>query len=293
VLGWTPSAIVALILCLLPLLAFGFAEDRVVRTIRGLPLGARLLAPSLLGVPYWLAVDFTSGIRWIWLAFYITLPVLVALALWSAGRSDPQQRGNWRDFAVLLALGLAVDLRWLEPAWPAHLSLLSKLILLDAGLYGFCVIRPLINVGFDLRVRGKDMMTGLRELAFYAPIAIPLGIGLGFLHWHVYLPKLGSIALTWIFTFLLIAIPEEIYFRGWIQNLLERRLGRSVALGLTAIVFGLSHFNKRDVHFNWRYVLLATFAGIFYGRAWRKDHRIAASSITHACVDAIWSLWLR
>jgi membrane protease YdiL (CAAX protease family) len=65
------------------------------------------------------------------------------------------------------------------------------------------------------------------------------------------------------------------------------------SLLLTAVLFGLSHFNKRATHFNWRYVLLAAIAGIFYGRAWRRDRRVQASAITHATVDTLWSLWLR
>ena len=98
---------------------------------------------------------------------------------------------------------------------------------------------------------------------------------------------------AWIFTFFLIAVPEELFFRGWLQNLLERRMGRRPALATTAILFGLSHFNKRALYFNWRYVLLAAIAGIFYGRAWRRDRRVGASAITHATVDSVWSLWLR
>ena len=59
-----------------------------------------------------------------------------------------------------------------------------------------------------------------------------------------------------------------------------------------AILFGLSHFNKRTAGFNWRYVVLAAIAGIFYGRAWRSRRRVAASAITHASVDTLWSLFL-
>jgi len=62
---------------------------------------------------------------------------------------------------------------------------------------------------------------------------------------------------------------------------------------VTAALFGLSHFNKRATHFNWRYVLLAALAGIFYGRAWRSQRRVGASAITHASVDTIWGLWLQ
>lgn len=98
---------------------------------------------------------------------------------------------------------------------------------------------------------------------------------------------------AWIFTFVGVALPEEIFFRGWMQNLLERRIGRVTALIVTACVFGLSHFNKRTALFNWRYVLLAGIAGIFYGRAWRSERRIGASAITHATVDTVWGALLR
>ncbi len=77
------------------------------------------------------------------------------------------------------------------------------------------------------------------------------------------------------------------------QNLLERRIGRKTALLVTAVLFGLSHFNKRTVFFNWRYVLLAAIAGVFYGRAWRQDRRIGASTIAHATVDSVWGALLR
>jgi membrane protease YdiL (CAAX protease family) len=62
---------------------------------------------------------------------------------------------------------------------------------------------------------------------------------------------------------------------------------------LTAILFGLAHWNKRTTSFNWRYVLMAAIAGAFYGRAWRAQRRVGTSSITHATVDTLWSLWLR
>jgi membrane protease YdiL (CAAX protease family) len=116
---------------------------------------------------------------------------------------------------------------------------------------------------------------------------------LGFLHLHGYLPSLGNLVFQWISIFAFVAVLEETHFRGWLQNLLERRFGRSWSLLVTAIVFGLSHFNKGAMYFNWRYVLMASLAGIFYGRAWRQEHRLVASTITHASVDTIWSIWLR
>ena len=227
---------------------------------------------------------------WKWCALYAALPVAIAWVLGRAAIADPEQRGNWRDAIVLLTLGLAVDLRWFERAWPSGLAGLGKLLLVDAALYGFLAIRRLRGAGFDFHLRWSDWRTGLRELAFFMPFVLGLGMALGFLHPHGYALRLSMIP-TWIYIFIFIAVPEELYFRAWVQNLLERRVGRRTALAITAVLFGLSHFNKRSAHFNWRYVLLASIAGIFYGRAWRERRRVPASAITHASVDAIWSFW--
>jgi hypothetical protein len=289
----TPMNVVAALLTLVPYLAVAFFPDFAAARVRALPIWARFVCPAALSIPYLLVACGAGVFRWGWFALYALLPVAIALLLGQAARVDAEQRGNWRDFLVLAVLGPAVDLRWFEGAWPAHLAVFNKILLLDAGIYGFVLIRQLGGTGFNLRLRLKDLGIGLREAAFYTPIALALGLSLGFLHLHGGWPGIGPIAGAWVFTFLFIAVPEELFFRGWLQNLLEKRLGRYGALFLTACLFGLAHFNKRAAHFNWRYVLLAALAGIFYGRAWRAERRVGASAVTHATVDAIWSLWLR
>lgn len=287
------AAAAALLLALLPIFAFGFAGDWCARAVSGWPAAARMLAPSALAAPYLALALAAHNLRVGWLAAYLLTPVVVAGLLAVAAKLDPEQRGHWLDFLVLFPLGLAVDLRWLQPAWPARFDVIGKLILLDAGIYGFLAVRRLSGVGFDLRLRRRDLRVGLREFAFYAPIAIPVGLALGFLHWHGGVARPALIAPAWVYTFFAVALPEEIFFRGWMQNLLERRIGRTAALAVTACLFGLAHFNKRAVHFNGRYVLLAAIAGVFYGRAWRTERRIGASAITHATVDTLWGALLR
>ena len=294
-LGFTigPAMIVAAVLTLIPVSAAAFFSHGLRVWVQRLPLSLRLLCPAILCVPYVLVTSSLGAFCWGWFALYVILPVAVAGLMWQARAADNSQRGTWRDFLVLAVLGLAVDLRWFERAWPPHLAVFNKMLLLDAGIYGFILIRQLDGVGFDLRLSLRDIRTGLREFGWYAPIAIALGLGMGFLHAHAIWPRPLGLAAGFFFTFAFIAVPEELFFRGWMQNLLERRLGRTSALLVTAVLFGLSHFNKRAVHFNWRYVVLAVLAGIFYGRAWRRDRRVGASAITHACVDTIWSQWLR
>jgi membrane protease YdiL (CAAX protease family) len=264
------------------------------------PMGAhrsstvvRVVRPAVLCIPYVLVAISYGQFRWSWFALYLLLPVVTSWLLYRASVADPEQRGEWRDYVVIVVLGLAVDLRWFEPAWPHGLAVFNKMLLLNAGIYGFLAIRRLDGVGFDLRLRLSDLRIGGRELLFYAPIGVMLGLALGFLHFHPQIPSVFRVVLGWVFTFFFIAVPEELFFRGWMQNLLERRLGRKWALLTTAVLFGLSHFNKRALHFNWRYVLLAALAGVFYGRAWRQERRVGASAVTHASVDTLWSLWLR
>ncbi len=295
----TPPNVIAALLLLAPYLGAAFFPAAFSRFSGSLPVWARFLAPALLAIPY-LLVSIGAGIfHWPWLVLYAGLPVALAVLVGrerssaSAGHAGLIGLTCWTDLLSLAVLGLAVDLRWFEPAWPPHLAIYGKILLLDSGLYAFLAVRRLDGVGFDLRLQGSDVATGLREVLWYAPVALVLGLALGFLHLHARWPGAGHIAFAWIFTFFFIAVPEELFFRGWVQNLLERRLGRLPALFVTAALFGLSHFNKRAAHFNWRYVLLAALAGVFYGRAWRRNRRVAASAVTHATVDALWSLWLR
>ena len=290
----TPITIAVLGLELLPAVAFGFASERVTRIVANWPRALQMLAPAIFAVPYIILTTVAHTLRWQWLAFYLVLPVAMALLLAQASLADPEQRGSWRDALILLALGLAVDLRWLDVAWPPGLRGLGNLLLVDASLYGFIAIRRLSGMGFDFHLRWTDWKTGLRELLFFAPVVLLLGITLKFIHPHANTPSVGNAALTWAGIFVFVAIPEELFFRAWVQNLLERRLGRWPALIAASILFGFSHFNKRNpagVHFNWHYVLIASFAGIFYGRAWRENRRLPASTITHTFVDWLWTWW--
>jgi uncharacterized protein len=290
----TSVAVAVLLVELVPAAAFGFASERIARGVAKWPMALRIAAPAVFVVPYVVLAQSQQIFRWDWFALYLGLPVVMAWMMERAAAADPEQRGNWRDALILLTLGLAVDLRSFDSAWPDGQRGLGNLLLVDAGLYAFLAIRRLSGTGFDFHLRWSDWKTGLRELLFFAPAVIALGIVLGFIHPHANVPPIGKATLTWAGIFVFVAVPEELFFRAWVQNLLEQRFGRTAALIITSVLFGLSHFNKRNFagqHFNWRYVLLATIAGIFYGRAWRENRRLPASTITHTCVDWLWSWW--
>ena len=276
---FTPAHIAAALIIVIPLLAVAFFPD-LAALPRKLPAWALTALPSFLSVPYLLVALADGVFRWEWLALYALLPAAIAFLLNRAQRIDPEQRGNWRDFLILATLGAAVDLRWLEPAWPPHLAIFNKMILLDAGVYGFLCVRQLTGVGFDLRLRLRDLTTGLREFVLYTPIALALGLGLGFLHLHSGWPGVKAIAGAWIFTFFFIAIPEELFFRGALQRIIIHLTKQPfIGIVITGILFSALHFQFEG--FLPR-MLLGMILGFFYwysGSIWTN---IAAHFVNNA-----------
>jgi hypothetical protein len=277
-----PSAMVSFALLLAPYWAFGFGFGEWLHTrVKGI---AQRLVPLLLIVPYLFFALPNGGFRWDMCLGMAGIVLLISLLA-------PYPRADW---LVLAIMGISVELHFFDRAWPqAGLTGMSKLLFVDAGLYAYLVIRPLGGIGFDFRLRLSDAATGLREFAYYTPIALALGFALRFLHWHGTGGSPLAFGAGWLFTLFFTAMPEELFFRGLMLNMLERRIGTRRALAVSSGLFGLAHFNKRTDFFNWRYVILAAIAGVFYGRAWLAKRRLIASSITHATVDAVWSFWLR
>jgi hypothetical protein len=204
-----------------------------------------------------------------------------------------EQKLAWQDCVALLTIAVVLETRLFGGAWPYNgLGSLPKLYLADVALYLYLVVRPLEGVGYSLIPRLSDLAIGLREWLFFLPLALGLGFALHFIGFFPRHPSVGHVLGAVLVVFLLTAVPEELFFRGILQNLLEPRMGKNWALVLTSLLFGLSHFHK-GAAFNWRYVILASVAGVFYGRAWRKRRRVFASSLTHTLVDVVWGLWFR
>jgi membrane protease YdiL (CAAX protease family) len=291
--GSRATFVVSFALLAAPFWAFGFGAAAPLRRVLRAPW-LRVLVPGLL-VSSYLVFSLPRGeFQWRYFLALAGIPIVVAMLLeFFPRRESGRVTLQWPDLVALALIGVPIVMRWLHGSYPhPALSAMPKLLLTDAALYGFLVVRGLEDVGYDFRPQWRDLAIGLRELVFFAPFGIGLGFALHFIGFHRVAPTLWEFCAGWIATFILIAIPEELFFRGILLNLLERRLGPRAALLASAVVFGFSHFNKRAV-FNWRYIILATIAGIFYGRAWRNRRRLFTSGITHATVDVIWGTWFK
>ncbi len=284
-----PYAFASFALLLAPLWFCGFGAGDWLRDALRWP-GVRITAAAFLGVPYLVFATPTGTLRPPLAILMLAIPALLAVLL---ELSHATGKLVWQDLVALAVIAALYILHLLAAAWPyAGLGSLPKLYAADIALYLYVVVRRPEGIGYSFVPTKSAFLFGLREWAYFVPFGIGLGLALKFIQFHFRMPSAATAVGTVFVTFLLIAIPEEMFFRGILQNLLETRLGRSPALIVASVLFGLSHFNKGAM-FNWRYVLLATIAGIFYGRAWRAKRQLLASAITHTGVDVIWSLWFR
>jgi CAAX protease family protein len=284
-----PYAFGSFTLLLAPLWFFGFGVGEWIGNFVRAPL-LRVLLPGLLIIPYLVFAWPTHDFHVQALALMLALPIALG-ALLEYSRSPLSL--TWQHIVVLTVLAITYMLHGLARAWPyAGLAVLPKLFVADVTLYLYLVIRKLDGIGYSLVPKLRAILVGIREWLLFAPLGIGLGTALKFIHFHPRVPSAMSAGTAVVVTFLLVAVPEEIFFRGVLQSLLETRLGRTTALLAASILFGLAHFNKGAI-FNWRYVWLAAIAGIFYGRAWRADRQLLASIVTHTAVDVVWSLWFK
>jgi membrane protease YdiL (CAAX protease family) len=58
---------------------------------------------------------------------------------------------------------------------------------------------------------------------------------------------------------------------------------------VSSLCFGAVHLPYRNFP-NWRFALLATVAGVFYGLAFEKARSLRAAMIAHALVVTVWTV---
>jgi uncharacterized protein len=216
---------------------------------------------------------------------YVVLPALLAAA--ARGKSA----GVWEDYAALFIIWLPVQFRWMYRLWPYPSQLTHTLTILFAlatALAVFLFIRKLDGIGYAFEWRRGFGRAVLLNFVLLAVIIIPLGEAIHFIHFGPTAHSLKATPLTGLEILVFTAWPEEFLFRGLLQNLLSRSLkNRYAGWIIASITFGFAHILHAPVP-NWKYVCLATLAGLFYGRAWMKTGSIFPGAIVHALVDTIW-----
>ena len=274
-----------LLLVMLLLAARGVADGIYARfgPVSGMIIGLCVLLAYVL---YLLGTHSVAFLRITEIAGLVFVPL--GLAAW-AGKAAT---GAWQDFASILGIWVIVKFGprlWLWPYPGGRLAhVMTVLVAMDTALASFLLVRRLKGTGYSV---GWGKGWGLYvpgSFVVFACIAIPLGTAL---HFIIFAPQWGrwsayfglSLAIL-VFT----AWQEEFLFRGLLQNCLSKASKSELAGWWTAsMLFGFSHITNLGFP-NWRYVILASIAGLFYGWTWRKTGSIFASALVHAAVDTVW-----
>jgi uncharacterized protein len=155
----------------------------------------------------------------------------------------------------------------------------------DKTLAGVLALAP----GWFAPIRaGRDWTAMLRRVAPIVGatmvVVMAASMVLGFVRFE---PRWTPLFCVWApINLLLTCVSEEALFRGFLQRELDvalagRRYAAATAVAVSALAFGLAHAAG-----GWRYVLLATLAGLGYALACQRTGRVEASILTHFAVNA-------
>jgi hypothetical protein len=219
---------------------------------------------------------------------YTTVPVLVV----AGAGPGPVPRPSLLDFGAILLLWLPVEFnvgaRLVPVAARGFLHSVAYAIAILLGLMLFRVFRDFPGMKFNLPRSPRDAWLALAGFVAVAPVLVVTGIAIGFIPWpHLPVRSAGTMAAAVPLIFFATALPEEILFRSLIQNFLMLRLGSGWRVLMAAsLVFGAAHLDNGPQPLpNWRYMIVATIAGLAYGRVFQKASSVTASATLHMMVD--------
>ncbi len=242
---------------------------------------------------YGVLLHVLSGrVRW----YYVLLwPVCALIATLAAGVSEEGEPSAGRLLLVALPIWI------LAGVWDAQLQVrvpgeidrgLPLFAALDIALFLLLVVRPIrtLDAGYDLAWR--DVAAAVAAVLALLLVAMPVGYLVGFLHFNVRWISLPYAVGRLVGLVMFVGLPEELLFRGIMQEAFGRLWGARNGWLAASVLFGLTHIVKHAPPLNWRYALLATFAGLAYGWVYRRTGRLAAAALTHGLVDWLWSTFL-
>lgn len=223
-----------------------------------------------------------------WTACAALAALTAAVSLWYlAFRPSP-------FFDILfLALLAAIRLsRLLDPIYsspiPVHIDILGKLMLIRAAALAALELRGLENFKFGFIPTQHEWIAGVQYFFYFVPVGFPLALWLGVAHlnftgfvfWKTLAVFFGAL---WV-----IALAEEFFFRGLLQQWLANWTSRPYfALAVASLLFGAAHL-PFPAFPNWKMAAVAAVAGWFYGMAYRRTGSIRSSMVTHALVVTVW-----
>lgn len=248
-------------------------------------LGASFLSlwihrdPKIWGTLVGLSIlcGFAAGnINWVGLLFVILLGVL-----WMVYN----HKQSLALIILLICVSAILKMRFLPGYTPFFftpkfaIGLEGSLI----GLFPLALLVPLARRRKEWAIALKGFMFGCAGIAMMAVLATFIGAT----HWEFKLPSF--IAARTFSNFFLTSIPEEGFYRGFIQNTLCKyftniKLGKYLALLLTSILFTAAHLYWSP---NIQILVFVFLASLLYGGVYLISGKIESSILSHFLLNFI------
>jgi uncharacterized protein len=290
---WAAVPLAAAFLLEIPFyLSPGFEGPRAWLTDRGKARAAALLTAS--AISPWLVYSLVTGEASA-AHFLELLAIVLVVAFWYVVLpAAPVADALFLAALVAIYLSKVFDSIYVSPVRGLSVSVLGHLMLIRLAAMALLVVRGNVKAEFRFLPNRGEWLTGLRYFVFTLPVV-------GFTYWALGLVRLRPqplnilqalgifLGLLWV-----VALSEEFFFRGLLQQWLERWTGSAVtALVVAAILFGSAHLGFHRIFPNWRWAIVAGILGIFCGLAWKRSRSVQASMVTHALIVTVWEVFLR
>ena len=197
------------------------------------------------------------------------------------------------DLLMLVLLSSILLLRffthvYLSPIPDIRIDVLGKLMLIRLAATVFLTIREEPASGFGFIPAARDWKAGLKWFLFFLPVGIPLGLALKVLNFSPNARELRFAPLLFLAVLWVVALSEEFAFRGLLQRWIAEWTGRPQAsIVIAAAIFGFSHLGFGRFP-NYKFALLASIGGWFYGKAFAETGSLRASMVAHAMTVTVW-----
>lgn len=216
------------------------------------------------------------------------LAIMAVVSFWYA--VFPRSRASDILFLVLLAtivLSRSFSYIYTFPM-QVRIDILGHLALIHTGAIAALELRRVEGMRFGFIPTQKEAVAGVRYFFYFLPIGFPLALWIGAVRLNFTPFLFGKTLATFFGALWVVALSEEFFFRGLLQQWLAQWTGRPhLALSAASLLYGAAHLWFRTFP-NWRMAVVTAVLGWFCGVAYLKAGSIRASMVTHALVATLW-----
>jgi len=215
--------------------------------------------------------------------------VLAGINIWITSNPAFSRWLRWAAMGIFLLMGIALSKHMLpgfnnliifdKIQFSADSAPFTMYLNFDKTVVGIFIYLFLLKKREGVSWQEKDSFFTIKTFAILALFMLPLALAT---HYVRIDPKLPPQTWLWALNNLFfVCVAEEALFRGLIQGGLTKLAPNSswwkwLPLVVSSLLFGLVHYEG-----GLPYIVLAAFAGVFYGYTYWKTNKIQSSIFVH------------